>query len=157
MSDASRSGGVADIGIEREPAAEPATASPAAPRTRVYPYRQPFTWWLRNRRYLFYMIRELTPVPMAAWLILFLVEVTRLKDGPSGYQPLGGPLFVAVSVICLVFALWHSFTFLNLAGLIMRIPWGERSVPGRVIVFGAFAGFVVVTALIAGLIIWGGL
>jgi fumarate reductase subunit C len=129
-------------------------AAPGRP-VRALPYRQPFTWWLRRRGYVLYMIRELTGLPVAIWWLLFLVEVARLRQGPAGYHPLEG-WFVAVSVICLAAAVWHSYTFLNLAGLIMRIPLGDRTVPARTIVGAAFSGFVVVTALVAGLLIWGG-
>jgi fumarate reductase subunit C len=122
---------------------------------RSYPFRQPFTWFLSRRSYLLYMIRELTAFPIAAWWVLFLVELARLRDGSGGYRPLEG-WFVAVSVVCLAAALWHSYTFLNLAGLIMRIPLGDRNVPARVIVGAAFSGFVVLTALVAALVIWGG-
>jgi fumarate reductase subunit C len=128
-------------------------AAPARPR--AYPYRQPFTWWLRSRGSTLYMVRELTALPIAVWWVLFLVEVTRLGAGAGGYRPLE-PWFVVVSVICLVAALWHTFTFLSLAGLIMRIPLGDRTVPGKVIVRAAFGGFVVVTAVIAALLVWGG-
>jgi fumarate reductase subunit C len=63
---------------------------------------------------------------------------------------------VAVSVVCLAAALWHSYTFLSLAGLIMRIPLGDGNVAPRTIVRAAFSGFVVVSAVVAALVIWGG-
>ena len=68
----------------------------------------------------------------------------------------GGRWFVAVSAVCLAAALWHTYTFLSLAGLIMRIPLGDRNVPGKMIVRGAFTAFAVLTVVIAGLVIWGG-
>jgi fumarate reductase subunit C len=127
----------------------------AAGRPRAYPYRQPFTWWLRSRGYVLYMVRELSALPIAIWWVLFLVEAERLRSGAGGYRPLEG-WFVAVSVVCLAAALWHTYTFLSLAGLIMRIPLGDRNVPAKVIVRGAFSAFAVLTVVIAGLVIWGG-
>jgi fumarate reductase subunit C len=137
---------------------DPSDGTAAAPPARsfhAHEYRQPFDWWLRRRNYLLYIIRELTALPVALFWVLFLVELSRMRDG-SGYQPFGGPLFVAVSLVCLAAALWHSYTFLTLAGLIMRIPLGDRTVPPRAIVGAAFSGFVVVTAVVAALLIWGG-
>jgi fumarate reductase subunit C len=128
---------------------------PAAAPPRVHPYRQPFTWWLRRRGYVLYMVRELSAVPVAIWWLLFLLELSRMRAGSGGYHPLEA-WFVVVSVICLAAALWHSYTFLNLAGLIMRIPLGDRNVAPRTIVGAAFSGFVVVTAVVAALLIWGG-
>ena len=122
---------------------------------RSYPYRQPLTWWTRRRGYVLYLARELTALPIAIWWLLFLVELSRLRDGSTGYRPLEG-WFVAVSVVCLVAAVYHSYTFLSFAGLIMRIPLGERNVPARVIAGAAFSGFAVLTVVIAALLIWGG-
>lgn len=158
MSDRIGAGEVVEVRLDSErPPASPDGAVATRPRPpRTYPYRQPFTWWLRRRGYLLYMIRELTAVPIAVWMVLFLVEIARLRQGAAGYQPLASPAFVVVSLVCLAFALWHTFTFLNLAGLIMRIPLGDRNLPARTIVTGAFGAFVVVTAVVAGLIIWGG-
>jgi fumarate reductase subunit C len=130
--------------------------APNAAPLRAHPYRQPFTWWTRRRGYVLYLVRELSALPVAIWWLLFLVEVSRLRGGSSGYRPLEG-WFVAVSVVCLIAALWHSYTFLNLAGLIMRIPLGDRNVPPRAIVGAAFSGFVVLTAVVAALLIWGGM
>ena len=156
MSNPVQSTDVGDITIE-QPAGSRDGALAARERRplRAHPYRQPFGWWLRRRGYLLYMIRELTAFPIALWWVLFLVELARLRDGAGGYRPLEG-WFVAVSVVCLAAALWHSYTFLNLAGLIMRIPLGDRNVPPRTIVGAAFSGFVVMTAVVAGLVIWGG-
>ena len=122
----------------------------------AYPVKQPFTWWLRRRGYLLYMLREFTPVGIAAWMILFLVEIARARHGGGGYQPLGGPLFVVISIVCLALALWHSYTFLSLAGLFMRIPLGDRTVSPRLIAGAMYGLLAVVTAAIAGLLIWGG-
>jgi succinate dehydrogenase subunit C len=142
---------------ELQPSAERdgLVAAPPSRPLKAYQFRQPFNWWTRRRGYVLYMVRELSALPVAIWWLLFLVEVSRLRDGSNGYHPLEA-WFVAVSVVCLVAAVWHSYTFLNLAGLIMRIPLGDRTVPARAIVGAAFSGFVVVTAVVAALLIWGG-
>lgn len=128
----------------------------AAQPALAYPVKQPFTWWVRRRGYLLYMLREFTPVGIVAWMVLFLIEIARTRQGAAVYQPLGGPLFVVISVVCLALALWHSYTFLSLAGLFMRIPLGDRTVSPRLIGRAMFGALAVVTALIAGLLIWGG-
>jgi succinate dehydrogenase subunit C len=158
VTEPARSGDVADAGLTADRGALNGVPAPGQQDRAgtALPYRQPFTWWLRRRGYVLYMIRELTAVPIAIWMVLFLIEVSRLAQGAHGYVPLGGPVFVAFSVVALAAALWHSFTFLNIAGLIMRIPLGDRAVPARAIVTGAFAGFVVVSAIVAALMIWGG-
>jgi fumarate reductase subunit C len=138
------------------PAGADGSAAPAARPLRSYPYRQPFNWWLRQRGYVLYMLRELTAVPIAAWWVLFLVELARMRGGAAGYRPFEGPAFAIVGILCLAAAVWHAYTFLSFAGLVMRIPLGDRYVAPRTIAGGAFGAFVVLTAVIAGLLIWGG-
>ena len=142
------------------PAASASAAAPAQGRSasvpRAYPYRQPATWWLRRRGYFLYVVREATALPVAVWIVLFLVEVWRLRGGPSGYRPFTSPLFVGVSVVCLIAALWHSFTFLSLAGRIIRIPRREGFVHPRFIVGGMFSLLVAATIVVGGLLVLGG-
>jgi fumarate reductase subunit C len=102
------------------------------------------------------VLREFSAVPIAAWMLWFLVEIARLRDGPGGYHAHLSWPFVAFSLVCLAFALWHTWTFLGFSGLIMRIPLGDRYVPAGAVRGGAYALFVVVTVAIGALIAWGG-
>jgi fumarate reductase subunit C len=102
------------------------------------------------------VLREFSAVPIAIWMLWFLVEIARLKDGPSGYRPHMSPAFVVFSIVCLAFALWHSYTFLSFSGLIMRIPIGDRFVPAGVVRGGAYTLLLGASLLIGGLIAWGG-
>jgi fumarate reductase subunit C len=102
------------------------------------------------------VLREFSALPIAVWMLWFLVEISRLRSGPQGYHAHLSPAFVVFSVVCLAFALWHSYTFLSFSGLIMRIPIGDRFVPGQVVRMGAYGLFAAVTVLISALLIWGG-
>lgn len=130
------------------------TAEASGPRTYAQPL--PGNWFLRRRGYVLYLIREFTAVPIAAWMLWFLVEISRLRDGKAGYHPHLSGAFIAFSVVCLGFALWHSYTFLSLSGLIMRIPFGDRSISPRLVAGAAFGGWAVLSAVIVGLLVWGG-
>ena len=130
--------------------------APAAGAARAHPQPLSGSWFLRRRGYTLYVIREFTAVPIAIWMIWFLVEIARLRDGRAGYHPHLSGAFIAFSAVCLAFALWHSLTFLSFAGLIMRIPLGDRLVPSRAIAGGAFFGLAVASAAIIGLLAWAG-
>ena len=106
-------------------------------------------WWLRQRHYFLYMVREFTAVPMALWLLWFLVEIQRASNGPKGYYPHSSPGFVVFSVIVLGFALYHSYTFLSLAGVIIHI----KGVSSRLIVLSQFALWFVASVVIASALI----
>jgi fumarate reductase subunit C len=58
----------------------------------------PRTWWLRQGRYLLYVLRDLSPLPPIIWLLLFLSDVRRLNDGPAAFHPETPPWFIAFSV-----------------------------------------------------------
>lgn len=118
-------------------------------------YRRPYSgaWWTRSGRTVAYMAREFTAVPIAVWWFWFLVEIARSKAGPGGYHPHMSTAFVVFSGVCLVFALWHTYTFLSLAGLILRIPIGFRWVPQRLISGAAFFAFFAASAAIATLLV----
>ena len=127
-----------------------------SPGREIRTFRQPQgnTWWLRRRSYFLYMVREFTVIPMAAWLIWFLYQVFQLKqkqyDGPS----LEDYAFIAFSVVCLFFTLWHAITFLSLSGLILRVPVGDRFIPATAIKGLALGGLVAATVIGGALLIY---
>lgn len=133
----------------------PALAStPAA--TRSYKWSMPAGWWTRNRRYFLYVVREFTAVPMALWLLWLLVEIKRAGVGPAGYVPHGSVAFVIFSVVCLLFALYHSVTFLSLAGVILHPKVLGRPVPPRLVVLAMFGQWALASIVIGAVLIWFG-
>jgi fumarate reductase subunit C len=118
-------------------------------RPRVYTAEMPRGWWLRQRHYFLYMVREFTSVPLALWLLWFLVEVQRASNGPKGYAPHSSTAFVIFSAICLGFGLYHSVTFLRLFGVVTHI----KGVPSGVIVLSQFALWLVASVVIAAVLI----
>jgi fumarate reductase subunit C len=116
---------------------------------RVYKPEMPRGWWLRQRHYFLYIIREFTALPMALWLLWLLYEIQRASNGPKGYYPPSSAAFIAFSIIVLAFALYHSYTFLSLAGVIIHI----KGVPSWLIVLSQFAAWLVASAVIAAVLI----
>ena len=123
------------------------------PAPREYRWHMPRGWWTRSFHYFKYMLREFTALPMALWLLWFLVEVQRAQNGPGGYYPHSSTGFVIFSVICLAFALYHSVTFLSLAGVIIHINVADRPVPSRLIVLTMFGAWAVASILIGAVLI----
>jgi fumarate reductase subunit C len=132
-------------------AAEEAAAH--EPPTRTYRPTLSTGWWIRHRHYFLYMVREFTPLPFGAWLVWFLVEINRLKDGPDRYYAHFSTGFVVFSAVVLFFALWHSVTFLSLSGLIVRLPLGERVLTGRPVAAMFFLGWVAVTLVVGAALV----
>ena len=127
-------------------------ASPSS-APRVFKPQMPRGWWLRQRHYFLYIVREFTAVPLALWLLWLLYEIQRASTGPKGYYAPSSPAFVVFSVIVLGFALYHSYTFLSLAGVIINIKLLDKPIPSRVIVLSQFAAWLVASAVIAAVLI----
>lgn len=130
-------------------------AHPAAQavKTRSYKPHMEGAWWLRNRHYFWYIVREFTALPLALWLLWFLVEIRYAAGGPSGYAPHSSTAFVIFSIVCLLFALYHSFTFLSLAGVILHFNVGDRPLPSRLIVASQFGLWLVASIVIGAVLI----
>jgi fumarate reductase subunit C len=130
---------------------EAGTSTPSA--TRTYRAAMATNWWTRKSHYFLYMVREFTAVPLALWLLWFLVEIQRAGAGAKGYYPHTSPAFVAFSVICLLFALYHSFTFLSLAGVILHFKVLDKQIPSRLIVLSQFGLWAVASIVIGAVLI----
>jgi fumarate reductase subunit C len=102
----------------------------------------PAGWWTRQRHYFLYVLREFTSLPLAIWLLWLLYDIreTRLV------QPTA---FAVFSIFCLPFALYHSWTFLSLAGSIIHFKLLDRPVSARIIVASQFALWIGASVVIA--------
>jgi fumarate reductase subunit C len=120
--------------------------------TRVYKPSMGAGWWTRKRNYFLYMVREFTALPMAAWLLWFLIEIQR-SGSVRTFRPGTSTAFVIFSFICLLFALYHSITFLSLAGVIIHAKVLDRPVPPRAIVLTMFGLWFVASIVIGAVLI----
>jgi fumarate reductase subunit C len=116
----------------------------------------PAGWWTRRAHYFWYIVREFTSLPLALWLLWFLVEIQRAQNGPKGYYPHSSTGFVIFSVIVLLFALYHSVTFLSLSGSILRFRVLDKPLPAQLIVLAQFGLWLVASAVIAFVLVYFG-
>jgi len=125
------------------------------------PYRRPVpsTWWLHNRAYFLFMLRELTSVFIAAYLILLLILLYRLNAGRGAYESylrfLGAPGMVTFHVIALAAALFHTVTWFNLTPKVLVVRVGARRVPAPIIAGVNYAAWIVFSALVAWIVLRG--
>ncbi len=125
----------------------------ASGATKTYRSKMGAGWWTRKRHYFLYMVREFTALPLALWLLWLLYEIYRAGRGPAHFYPPASTAFVVFSVICLPFALYHSFTFLKLAGVILHVKVLDRPLPSGVIVAAMFGMWFVASVLIGAILI----
>ncbi|TMG09095.1 MAG: hypothetical protein E6I00_15760 [Chloroflexi bacterium] len=106
----------------------------------------PASWWTRKRHYFLYVAREFTALPLAIWLLWLLYDITQKTTT-------FGTAFAVFSIVCLPFALYHSFTFLSLAGSIIHLKLLDRPVSSRVIVASQFALWIGASVVIGFLLL----
>jgi len=126
---------------------------------KPYVRPMPATWWLQRGPYVFFMLRELTSVFVAAYLVLFLVMIDRLHQGPAAYQSflemLKSPLAIVFHVVALAFALFHTFTWFNLTPKALVIRTGEKRVPPAAIIAPNYLAWIVISVIIGWIVVKG--
>jgi fumarate reductase subunit C len=112
----------------------------------------PATWWLRNRYLMWFMIRELTSVFVAAYSVFLLVLVYRAGQGHDEFvqcaKSLVSPGSVILQLIALALVAYHSVTSFNAAPVLMTVWRGEEKLDPRFIVAANYALWAVVSVLI---------
>ena len=125
---------------------------PASDKAGLYHPKMSSTWWLHRPAYVRFMLRELSSVFIAIFLVVLLVQLHQLSRGPAAYaafvEKLRSPGWIAFHVVALAFALYHSVTWLNLVTVVQVVRLGERQVPPRLVAAGAFAAWGVVSLVI---------
>lgn len=113
------------------------------------------TWFLETRGYRKFMIRELTSVFIAGYLLFLLVWLYRLSQGPQQYetmrQALRSPVAVTLNLLVLAAALYHSITWFNITPKITPVRIGEERVPDILVALGM--GYVP-WLLFSALVLW---
>ena len=112
----------------------------------------PSTWWLKRRVYFLFILRELTSVFIAVYLILFLNLLYQLSLGRQAYEIyldfLATPGMIVFHVIALVAALYHTITWFGLLPNIIVVRIGENRVSSKLIAGANYVPWIAVSAII---------
>jgi fumarate reductase subunit C len=136
----------------------------AAPRYTLYHprwYRRRVSvwWWLQNRAYTRFVLRELTSVFVAFVAVVYLWQLRALAQGPEAYGQflarLRTPLFLALDTVAFLFILFHAITWFNLTPKAMILRLSGKRVPDWVIVGLNYAAWVVLSGVVAVMLLRG--
>ena len=120
---------------------------------KAYVRPVPITWWLHNRRYFLFMIRESTSVFIALFVLLYLYQLFLISKGAEVHnlfqESLRSVPVVVLYAIVLPFALYHSITWLGLMSKIQIVRVGRLTVPPFLVGLGAYLSWIVASAVIA--------
>ena len=114
-------------------------------------------WWLGPWPYLKFILRELSSVFVAWFVVVLLLLVRAVSKGPEAYVEfqawMKSPLLIALNLVSLFFVLLHTITWFNLAPKAMAVRLGGKRVPDLLISGPNYVAWLLISAAVAWLIL----
>jgi len=121
-------------------------------RARVSTY-----WWLGRWPYLKFILRELSSIFVAWFVVLTLLQIWALGRGPAAYagfeQWLRRPFVLALNGFSFLFVLFHTVTWFNLAPRAMAVRLRGKRLPDILIAAPNYVAWLAVSGGIAWLLL----
>jgi fumarate reductase subunit C len=114
-------------------------------------------WWLGSGAYLAFILRELSSVFVAWFVVLTLLLINAVNHGEPAYRAFldwcKEPAIVVLNMVSFLFIVFHAITWLNLAPKAMVVRLGGQRVPPWWIIAGNYALWAAVSAVLIWLIL----
>lgn len=106
-------------------------------------------WWLKQPRYIRYMMREITALFIGIYVLILMAGLFRLSQGKLAYEAFladaEGLVGLAFAVVAFVFSVYHTYTWFQVTPKAMPLMLAGKRVPGAFIVAAHWLGFAVVS------------
>ncbi len=126
---------------------------------RWYRRRVSVWWWLQNRSYTRFVLRELTSVFVAFFAVVYLWQLRALAQGPEAYGQflarLRTPFFLALHTVAFLFVFFHAITWFNLTPKAMGLRLSGKRVPDWVVLGLNYAAWLALSAIVAFMLLRG--
>lgn len=126
---------------------------------RWYRKRVSTYWWLGRWPYLRFILRELSSLAVAFFVVLTLAQIYALSQGPQAYAELQEwmrqPAVVALNVVVFLFAVFHTLTWFAAAPKAMAVRLGRKRVPEWAVAAPNYAAWLVASAAVAWFLLRG--
>ena len=127
---------------------------PKSYHTRVSTY-----WWLARWPYFKFILREASSVFVAWIVVVTLLEIRALRNGPADYAEfqkwLQSPLLLALNAVSFFFVVFHAVTWFNLAPQAMAVRVRGKRLPALAIAAPNYAAWVAISAAVAWILLRG--
>jgi fumarate reductase subunit C len=121
-------------------------------------WRRPVSvwWWTRKRTYFVFVMRELSSI-FLAWFVVFLLLLLRaVTAGEAAYDDFldlaATPWMLALNGLAAAFLMLHVVTWFSLTPQALALRVRGRTVPPAAIIGAQYAGLAVVSAFVAWLV-----
>ncbi|MDE3130681.1 MAG: fumarate reductase subunit C [Acidobacteriota bacterium] len=119
--------------------------------TAPYPRQRSRTWFLARWPYRLFMLRELSAVFIAAYVVVLLLLVSHVHSGRQAFKgfqaTLDSPALLAFNSIVLVFALLHSATWFQAVPKALPLRRGAEKVPPQLLIGTHYLAMLAVSAI----------
>jgi fumarate reductase subunit C len=109
-------------------------------------------WWLRKRTYFVFVMRELSSLFVAWYVLFFVLFVQAVVRGDSAYANFldwaASPVIVVIDVVAFAFIVLHTVTWFSVTPQALAPQVGGRPVPAWLIIAGQYAGLAIVSAFV---------
>lgn len=126
---------------------------------RWYRVRISTWWWLKRVSSLVFIVRELSSLFVAWFVVFLLLLVSAVSRGDAAYQEFlewaGTPVMLLVNTVTLFFVLFHTVTWFHLAPQAMVVRVGGKRVPGALIAASHYAAWLAVSAFVTWIVLGG--
>jgi fumarate reductase subunit C len=122
-------------------------------------YRRPIStfWWLERRSYLIFVLRELSSVFVAWFVVYLLLLINAISAGRAEYERFldwsGSAWVLVLNVVAMLFVLLHAVTWFGLAPRAIVVQMRGRRVPPRLIAGAHYLLWLVLSAITAWVIL----
>jgi fumarate reductase subunit C len=129
---------------------------PSSPPRRWHPRTSTY-WWLERRSYLTFILRELSSIFIAWFVVYALLLVRAVGQGDVAYRQFlewsRSPAVLSLNLVTVFFAVFHSATWFNLAPQAMAVRVRGERVPGRWIAAANYAAWAMASAFVVWLFV----
>jgi fumarate reductase subunit C len=122
-------------------------------------YRRPISiwWWTKKRTYFVFVMRELSSI-FIAWFVVYLsLFVRAIGQGETAYDDFldraATPGLVVVNLVAFAFLVLHLVTWFSLTPQAMVVEVRGQRVPPSAILAGQYVGLFVVSAVVFWLVL----
>jgi fumarate reductase subunit C len=114
-------------------------------------------WWLGEWHYLKFILREISSVFVAVFVVETLLLIHALRQGPAAYEHylrcMRNPAILVLNIVSLFFVVFHTITWLNLAPSAMPVRLGGKRVPDFLVAAPSYIAWIVVSAVVTWLLL----
>jgi len=106
----------------------------AVPQPKHRERPMPLTWWLGRWNYTWFILRELSSAFVAWWVIVTLMQVAAILNGPRAYAGfeswMARPAVLILNLVSFIFILFHTLSWFRLVpqAMLPRIAGRRTSV-----------------------------